>query len=66
VGIYEKGRVEIIPNGFGNKMTRSFVTLTDNGLQVEEEANNQAHLNPESSVYSIKRFNGRSFEDKEV
>ncbi len=66
VGIFKNGRVEIIPNEFGNRITPSFVAWTDEERLVGEAAKNQAHLNPKRSVYVVKRLIGRSFEDKEV
>jgi heat shock protein 5 len=66
VGIFKNGRVEIIPNEFGNRITPSYVAWTDEEKLVGESAKNQAHINPKRSVYVVKRLMGRSFEDKEV
>jgi heat shock protein 5 len=66
VGIYKNGRVEIIPNEFGNRITPSYVAWTDEERLVGEAAKNQAHINPKRSVYVVKRLIGRNFEDKEV
>ena len=66
VGIYKNGRVEIIPNELGNRITPSFVAFTDEEWLVGESAKNQASDNPERSVYSIKRLIGRDYNDKEV
>jgi endoplasmic reticulum chaperone BiP len=66
VGIFKNGRVEIIPNELGNRITPSFVAFTDEERLVGEAAKNQAALNPERSVYVVKRLIGRNFKDKEV
>ena len=66
VGIFKNGRVEIIPNEFGNRITPSFVAFTDEERLVGEAAKNQAHMNPERSIYVVKRLIGRKFDDKEV
>ena len=66
VGIYKNGRVEIIPNEFGNRITPSFVAFTDDERLVGESAKNQASLNPERSIYVVKRLIGRKFDDAEV
>ena len=40
VGIFKNGRVEIIPNEFGNRITPSFVAWTDEERLVGEAAKN--------------------------
>lgn len=66
MGIYKNGRVEIIPNELGNRITPSFVSFTDEERLVGESAKNQASVNPERSVYVVKRLVGRKFMDKTV
>ena len=66
VGIYKNGRVEIIPNELGNRITPSVVAFTDDERLVGEAAKNQQSENPERSVYSVKRLIGRDYKDKEV
>ena len=66
VGIYKNGRVEIIPNELGNRITPSFVAFTDEERLVGEAAKNQASDNPERSVFSVKRLIGRDYKDKDV
>jgi len=66
VGIFKNGRVEIIPNELGNRITPSFVGFTDDERLVGEAAKNQAAVNPSRSIYVVKRLIGRDFNDKEV
>jgi len=66
VGIFKNGRVEIIPNELGNRITPSYVAFTDDEKLVGEAAKNQASVNPTRTVYVVKRLVGRQFEDKEV
>jgi heat shock protein 5 len=66
VGIFKNGRVEIIPNELGNRITPSQVAFTDEEKLVGEAAKNQLSQNPERSVYVVKRLIGRNFADKEV
>jgi heat shock protein 5 len=66
VGIFKNGRVEIIPNELGNRITPSIVAFTDEERLVGEAAKNQGALNPSRTVYSIKRLIGRKYNDKEV
>jgi len=66
VGIFKNGRVEIIPNELGNRITPSQVAFTDDEKLVGESAKNQGSINPLRTIYVIKRLIGRNFEDKEV
>jgi heat shock protein 5 len=66
VGIFKNGRVEIIPNELGNRITPSFVGFTDDEKLVGEAAKNQVSSNPLRTVYVVKRLMGRNFDDKEV
>lgn len=66
VGIFKNGRVEIIPNELGNRITPSFVAFTDEERLVGEAAKNQASINPTRSLYVVKRLIGRNYNDKEV
>jgi heat shock protein 5 len=66
VGIFKNGRVEIIPNELGNRITPSFVAFTDEERMVGESAKNQASINPDRSLYVVKRLIGRDYMDKEI
>ena len=50
VGIFKNGRVEIIPNELGNRITPSFVAFTDEERLVGEAAKNQASNNARRSL----------------
>ncbi|KAL0358861.1 UNVERIFIED_CONTAM: Luminal-binding protein 5 [Sesamum angustifolium] len=65
VGVYKNGHVEIIANDQGNRITPSW-GFTDNERLIGEAAKNQAAVNPERTVFDVKRLIGRKFEDKEV
>jgi heat shock protein 5 len=67
VGIFKNGRVEIIPNDMGNRITPSVVAFTEDGERlVGDAAKNQQTLNPEGTVFQVKRLIGREFSDKTV
>uniref|UniRef100_A0A1I7XVC5 Heat shock protein 70 n=1 Tax=Heterorhabditis bacteriophora TaxID=37862 RepID=A0A1I7XVC5_HETBA len=68
VGVYKNGRVEIIANDQGNRITPSYVAFS--GEQGErligDSAKNQLTINPENTVFDAKRLIGRDFNDKTV
>merc|ERR1712157_505834 len=63
VGIFKNGRVEIIPNELGNRITPSVVGFTDEERLVGEAAKNQASANPKRTIYVVKRLIGRKYDD---
>jgi len=66
VGIFKKGKVEIIANDQGNRVTPSWVAFTENERLIGEAAKNQATINPENTIFDVKRLIGRNFNDAEV
>lgn len=66
VGVYKNGHVEIIANDQGNRITPSWVAFTDTERLIGEAAKNQAAMNPDRTVFDVKRLIGRKYEDKEV
>jgi molecular chaperone DnaK len=60
----EGGQAEVIPNSEGSRTTPSVVAFTDDGQRlVGQVARRQQILNPEATIYSIKRFIGRKWEE---
>jgi heat shock protein 5 len=67
VGVFKNGRVEIIANDQGNRITPSYVAFMESGERLTgDAAKNQATVNPESTVFDVKRLIGRKFSDKSV
>merc|ERR1711871_1568337 len=66
VGVYKNGRVEILQNDQGNRITPSVVAFTKEGRLVGEAAKNQASLDPTNTVYDAKRLIGRNYYDETV
>ena len=59
VGVYKSGKVEIIANDQGNRITPSYVAWTDEGERlIGDAAKNQATVNPENTVFDVKRLIG--------
>ncbi len=64
VAVLEGGKPVVIPNAEGSRLTPSVVAFTKSGERlVGQIAKRQAITNPENTVYSIKRFIGRRWED---
>ena len=59
VGVYKHKRFEIIANDQGNLSTPSWVAFTDVGRLIGEPAKNQAAINPERTIFDVKRLIGR-------
>eukprot|EP00899_Mesostigma_viride_P018776 jgi/Mesvir1/268/Mv13606-RA.3 len=66
VAVFRHGRVDVIPNDQGSRTTPSWVAFADKDVLVGEAAVNQVTMNPEGTVYDIKRLIGRKFTDNEI
>merc|ERR1712193_449489 len=67
VGVFKNGRVEIIPNDQGNRITPSYVAFTSDGERlIGDAAKNQLTSNPENTVFDAKRLIGREWSDSAV
>ncbi|CAK7197544.1 ATPase with role in protein import into the ER [Sporothrix eucalyptigena] len=66
VGVMQKGKVEILVNDQGNRITPSYVAFTDEERLVGDAAKNQAASNPENTIFDIKRLIGRKYAEKDV
>ncbi|MCP4215052.1 MAG: molecular chaperone DnaK [bacterium] len=64
VAIMEKGEVKIITNSEGGRTTPSVVGFSKDGERlVGQVAKRQSITNPENTIYSIKRFMGRRYDE---
>ena len=64
VAVMEGGDPVVIQNAEGNRTTPSVVAYTNKGERlVGQPARNQMITNPDSTVYSIKRFMGRRYHE---
>ncbi len=66
IAVMEGGKPTVITNSEGGRTTPSVVSLTKKGERlVGQLAKRQAALNPENTIYSIKRFIGRKYSEVE-
>jgi molecular chaperone DnaK len=64
VAVMEGSEVKVIPNQEGNRLTPSVVAFTDKGdILVGDPAKRQAITNPKKTIFSIKRFMGRRYDE---
>jgi molecular chaperone DnaK len=64
VAVMEGGEPKVIPNEEGGRTTPSVVGFTKTGARlVGQVAKRQAITNPENTIYSIKRFMGRRYDE---
>ena len=64
IATMEGGQPTVIPNAEGSRTTPSVVAFTDNGERlVGQLARRQAILNPKGTIYSAKRFIGRTYDE---
>ena len=66
VGIWRNNAVEIVSNDSGNRTSPSYVAFTDGERLVGDAAKNQATINPEKTIFDVKRLIGRKYGDKSV
>ena len=67
VGVWQNGKVDIIPNDMGERTTPSYVAFTESGERlIGDAAKNQVTRNPTNTVFDAKRLIGRKFNDSIV
>ncbi|KAF5097501.1 hypothetical protein D0Z00_002386 [Geotrichum galactomycetum] len=66
VGVMKGGRVEILANDQGNRITPSYVAFNGDERLIGDAAKNQAASNTENTIFDIKRLMGLPFKDTSV
>jgi molecular chaperone DnaK len=67
VAVMEGGEPVVIPSAEGERLIPSVVAVNKNHERlIGRVARNQSVVNPENTIFSIKRFMGRKFTDAEV
>ena len=62
LAVVEGGEPIVITNSEGKRTTPSVVGFTDNDRKIGDPAKRQSVTNPKNTIYSIKRFIGKSYE----
>jgi len=62
VSVYEGTEVRIIPNSEGSLTTPSYVAFTKDGIKVGDPARRQATINPEKTIFNVKRLMGKTYD----
>lgn len=64
IAVMEGGEATVIPTAEGGRLAPSIVAFSKNGERlVGQTAKRQATINPENTIFSVKRFIGRSHSD---
>lgn len=67
VGVFKDGRVEVIANDQGNRITPSYVAFTHDGERlIGDAAKNQLTMNPENTIFDVKRLIGRTMDETSI
>jgi len=61
--VMRNGKVEVICNELGSRITPSYVAFTQSERLIGESAKNQASNNSKNTIFDAKRLIGRSFND---
>ena len=66
VAVWKNGKVDVIPNEQGSRITPSVVAFTNKERLIGDAAKNQIVKNYKNTVYDAKRLIGRLYNDKVV
>lgn len=64
--VFINGKVEVIANSNGSRITPSVVSFTKDGRKIGDAALSAAASNPSNTIYEVKRLMGQLFNDPKV
>ncbi|CAF3751487.1 unnamed protein product, partial [Adineta steineri] len=63
VAVFKNGKAVVVPNEQGDRTTPSYVAFTDDERLIGSAAKTQVAMNPDNTIFDVKRLIGRKFED---
>jgi heat shock protein 5 len=66
VCVYRNGKVDVITNDHGNRITPSYVSFHNGQRYIGESAKDKLSSNPKNTIYDAKRLIGRKFNEEVV
>ena len=67
VGVFQHGKVEIIPNDQGNRTTPSYVAFSNETKRlIGDSAKNQVAINPANTIFNTQRLIGRRWDEEVI
>jgi len=66
IGIWEENHVKLIENELGKRKTPSYVSINNEEHLVGDLALNNIEINPENTIFNIKRIMGSQFIDEDM
>ena len=66
LGVWKNGKVEIIINDIGERITPSYISFSNGHIFYGNEAKNKITSNPTNIFYSIKRLIGKKYDDLSI
>ena len=64
--VFKNGKVEVIPNSSGNRITPSYISFLDDEILIGDSAKNNCSLNSKNTVFDVKRIIGRQYDENTV
>jgi heat shock protein 5 len=64
VAVFQNGKVDIIANEAGSRITPSVVSFSETERLIGDAAKHQMTINPQNTIFAIKRLMGLRFSDK--